>query len=174
MWRGLNQSRVFWLTIGLAAGLALSGFWPQTPLHAVATDRYDTFAIATGPVNEEVEAIFVLDFLTGDLRAAVMSPQRNQFTCFYEYNILQDLKVDPTKNPKFLMVTGIASLRRGTAAMQLGNSLVYVAETTSGVVAVYGIPWSRQAGYSGQPVKTALVRVAVAPFRKADVVRPQN
>ena len=34
--------------IGLVGGLVLSGFWPQTPLYAVATDRIDTFGMATG------------------------------------------------------------------------------------------------------------------------------
>ena len=53
--------------IGLVAGLVLSGFWPHTPLYAVATDRIETFAMATGPVDDEVEAVYFLDFLTGDL-----------------------------------------------------------------------------------------------------------
>ena len=53
-------------------GLVLSGLWPQTPLHATATDRSDTFAIATGAVDDDTEAVYFLDFLTGDLRAVVL------------------------------------------------------------------------------------------------------
>ena len=36
------------LGVGFVGGLVASGFWPYTPLHAVATDRSDSFAIATG------------------------------------------------------------------------------------------------------------------------------
>ena len=49
-----------------SVGLVLTGFLPDTPLHAVSTDRTDTFAMATGPVDSEVEAVYFLDFLTGD------------------------------------------------------------------------------------------------------------
>ena len=45
---------VYVLMLGLVGGvvgaLAVAGYWPHTPLHAVATDRYDTFAMATGPL----------------------------------------------------------------------------------------------------------------------------
>ena len=61
--------------MGLALGLVLSGLWPHTPLHAVSTDRGETYAIATGPVDNEVEAVYFLDFLTGDLGAIVLGRQ---------------------------------------------------------------------------------------------------
>ena len=37
-----------WLAAGLAAGLLVGSLLPHTPLHAVATDRLENFAIATG------------------------------------------------------------------------------------------------------------------------------
>ena len=139
----LRHSRLVWLAIGLALGLVIGGWWPATPLHAVATDRYDTFAIATGPVDDQVEAIYFLDFLTGDLRAAVLN-RLGKFTAFYHYNILTDLGVEPGKNPRFLMVTGINDIQRGAARMRPSRSIVYVAEINSGVVAAYAIPWARE------------------------------
>ena len=39
------------------------------PLHATATHGLDKFAIATGLVDDSVEALYFLDFLTGDMRA---------------------------------------------------------------------------------------------------------
>ena len=51
----MTRSRQYrWLIamgIGLVGGLILSGLWPHTPLYAVATDRVDTFAMATGPLD---------------------------------------------------------------------------------------------------------------------------
>ena len=153
-----------WLLVGLAAGLVLGGLWPQTPLHAVATDRLETFAIATGPVDEEVEAIYFLDFLTGDLRAAVMG-RNNKFQGAFQYNVLADFKLDPAKNPKFMMVTGMNQSRRGSGAVQLGNSVIYVAEVTTGQCAAYGLPWIPGARANMAPVRNALVPLDMVKFR---------
>ena len=75
----MAQSKAAWLAwglvIGLIVGISLSGVLPQTPVHAVATHGQDSFAIATGLVQDNTEAIYFLDYLTGDLRAAVLSSQ---------------------------------------------------------------------------------------------------
>ena len=74
-----KQSWPVWLAIGLLVGFVIGGLWPDTPLHAVATDRTENFAMATGFVDDGVEAIYFLDFLTGTLRAAVLSNQGAAF-----------------------------------------------------------------------------------------------
>jgi hypothetical protein len=154
------------LGIGLVVGLALGGFWPNTPLHAVATDRCDSFAIATGPVDSDVEAVYFLDFLTGDLRAVVLGKTAGNFTGFFYYNVAADLSVDPSKTPKYLMVTGMASLRHsGGTRMQPSLAVCYVAEVTSGKVAAYAIPWSPSMHASGQTNQQMLAPVAVTSFR---------
>ena len=48
------------LAVGMDA-MNVVGVWPQVPIHAVATHGQDNFAIATGSLDENVEAIFVLD-----------------------------------------------------------------------------------------------------------------
>ena len=164
----LRQNRLVWLAVGLALGWMVANWWPATPLHAVATDRYDTFAIATGPVDDEVEAVFFLDFLTGDLRAAVMN-QWGKFTAFYECNIQKDLGVEPGKNPRYLMVTGINDIQRGAARMRPGRSIVYVAEINSGLVAAYAIPWLRESWSVGRVIKAQMIPMDVTKFRTAAV-----
>lgn len=169
MFRRVLGSRFAWLAIGLLGGILLSGLLPTTPIHAVATDRIDTFAIATGPVDAEFEAVYFLDFLTGDLRAMVLGKNAavDGFTAFFNGNVLQDLGVDPTKNPRFLMVTGMANLRRGGAQLQPSSAVVYVAEVTTGNVAAYAIPWSPPLHAANRPIMQPLVRVAVSKFRAA-------
>ncbi len=166
----LRRSRLVWLFGGLILGLVLGGQWPAASLHAVATDRYDTFAIATGPVDEKAEAVYFLDFLTGDLRAAVLN-QYGKFTAFYEYNIAADLGVEQSKNPRYLMVTGINDIRQGVARIRPSRSVVYVAEINSGNVAAYAIPWSSNSWSTGQIVKANLMPLDAAKFRTA-AVRP--
>ena len=171
MFHVFNHSRFVWLGIGLVGGLILCGTWPQTPLHAVATDRTNTFAMATGPVDQDIEAVYFLDFLTGDLSAVVLGRQGRVFTAFYHYpgnRLLADLGVDPAKNPKYLMTTGLVDLRQGGARLQPSVSVVYVAEVSTGKVAAYAIPWSRTAWAVGRVVPPLpLVPLAVTRFRAA-------
>ena len=172
MFRKLIGGRFTWMAAGFGVGLVVAlvalGFWPQIPIQAVATDRYETYAMATGPVDDEIEAVYFLDFLTGDLKAVVLGKQSNRFTAFYSYNVLNDLGVDPSKNPRFLMATGMANLRRGSARMQPSLAVVYVAEITTGQVAAYAIPWSKGDHAAGRMIGPApLVPLAVTRFRAA-------
>jgi hypothetical protein len=165
--------RYRWLVavmMGLLVGLVLSGFWPQTPLYAVATDRIETFAIATGPVDNEVEAVYFLDLLTGDLRAVVVGKQPGTWTGFFQANVAADLGIEARQNPKYLMVTGMCNLRRGGGTrLQPSSALCYVAEITSGKVIAYTIPWSPSMYAAGQPQTADLKQVAVTRFRQAMV-----
>lgn len=161
-----------WLAAGVLVGLAAGRLLPHAPAHAMATDRQENFAIATGPVDEEMEAVFFLDFLTGELKAAVLSPITGKFNALYQAQIAGDLGVDASKNPKYLLVTGLAQLRRGGGQIQPGASVVYVAELTSGKVAAYAVPWSRGAANSNIPIKANLVPLDSMQFRTA-VIREE-
>jgi hypothetical protein len=166
----LHGMRLRWPTamaIGVAVGLMLSGLWPHVPLYAVATDRSESYAMATGPVDNEVEGVYFLDFLTGDLTALVLGRQARVWTGVFNTNVSQDLKVDPQKNPKFMMVTGMVALRRsGGSRLQPSASICYVAEVTSGKVAAYAIPWSPSMYAAGQMQNGNLVLVGATLFRE--------
>jgi hypothetical protein len=166
------QSRTLWVVVALIVGLGLGGFLPHARLHAVATDHTDNFAMATGLVDDELEAVFILDFLTGSLKCAVLSTSTGKFTSAFETSVLDDLGVKANQNPKFMMVTGAAGLRRQGGQMQPGNSVVYVAETTSGRIAAYAVPWTRGLATSVMPFKGTLYRLDALPFRTAPI-RPQ-
>ncbi len=160
----LLRSRALWLAVGLVAGLSLGGVLPEVPLHAVATNSNDTFAIATGPLDQEVEAVFFLDHLTGNLNAFVLN-KLGAFNAFFNRNVLGDLQVNPAQNPRFLMVTGVANLQRTGAAMQPGQSICYVAEITTGRVAAYAVPWNAAMRNRTAPMQTGLLLLGVMPFR---------
>jgi hypothetical protein len=176
MFQPLKYSPIAWLGIGLVGGLILGGMWPQTPLHAVATDRCRTFAMATGPVDEEVEAVYFLDFLTGDLNAVVLGRQGTTFTAFYHYpgiNLFNDLGVDPAKNPSYMMTTGMVNLRGVAARVRPSVSVVYVAEVTTGKVGAYAIPWDKAVYATGRIMPPMpLQPLAATRFRAAAAVAP--
>ncbi|HLA84077.1 MAG TPA: hypothetical protein VJL29_04725 [Thermoguttaceae bacterium] len=161
-----------WGVTGLLLGAVLAGFCPHAPLHATATDRYDTFAISTGFVDDSVEAIYFLDFLTGDLKAAVLSRQLPpRFSAFFERNILNDLGIGPSNNPRYLIVTGLNDLRRGGSRLRPSLGVCYVAEITTGRVAAYAIPWDLNRHASGQGQTGEIILLDVRQFRTA-AVRP--
>ena len=131
----------FGLVLGLIIGLNLEGLWPSIPLHAAATHGIDKFAIATGLVDNSVEALYFLDFLTGDMRAAVINPKNGKFNSFFTRNIAADFG-GAGRNSGYLMVTGSVNMPRGANNFQYAQSIVYVAEASTGQVAAYTIPWN--------------------------------
>ena len=169
-WSLRNTSALLWLGLGLLAGLMVAGFWPSVPLHAVSTDKIDTFSMATGHV-EDYEAVYFLDHLTGDLRAYVVGRNRAGFGIlqFSYRNVLQDFKGDGDKAHKFLMVTGTADLNRGGRAANAlpSRSVLYVADVSSGMAGVYAIPFSPQMHTAGQYNETPLALICGISFRKA-------
>ena len=157
--------RTPWIGVGVALGLVASVFAPHAPLYATATDRQANFAIATGAVEQNLEALYFLDFLTGDLKAAVISPVTRRFTMLYEANILGDLGVDVSKGPQYLIVTGEISVRAVGGNVQPSTAAVYVAELTTGNVVAYAVPWSRAAFTSNVPVRGKLALIDKMTFR---------
>ena len=161
----LGRSSLPLVGIGLVIGLAIGGFFTSAPMHAVATDHSENFTIATGALDDELEGVFFLDFLTGSLKAAVLSTSTGRFTSMYETNVMNDLGVNAAQNPKFLMVTGTAGLRKTGANVQPGNSVVYVTEITTGRVAAYAVPWTRGQATASTAVRGALYKLDVLQFR---------
>lgn len=164
-----KQTRVLYLVIGLAIGLvvaiAVQGFGPRVPLDASATQGQENFAFATGLVDNQIEAIYFLDFLTGDLKAAVIDPKTGKFNSFFTYNIAADFAASGTKNPKYLMVTGVADFPRGRGSAQVAKSILYVTEASSGWVAAYSIPWNAAAQAAGRPQTGEFVPLDKRQFR---------
>lgn len=200
----LRRGWPVWLVLGLIAGVMIGQFWPNTPLHAVATDRVDNYAIATGPVDEDMEAVFFLDFLTGTLKAAVLSRDSRtpKFRAFYEANINADLArtitvlnagrggggtrkgrgtvamagmVQVPQSPSYLMVTGGVNIQATAQQGRTppGRSVVYVAETNTGIVMAYVVPWSTQDAAANRISGGPLLLWAADQFSTA-VVRQTN
>lgn len=147
MTRSISDSRGVWLVVGLVCGFGIATFWPHEPALASATDRTPQFAMATASVNPitPIEGIFTLDFLTGQIRGAVLNEQSAVFTHFYFRNIAQDFQVDPKKEPSYSMVTGLANIN-ARPGFQPANSVIYVAELSSGKIMAYGFAFTPARG----------------------------
>lgn len=167
-----THSRAAWLAggviLGLIVGLNIQGLWPNVPLHATATHGLEKFAICTGLVDESVEALYFLDYLTGDMRAAVINPKTGKFNSFFTRNISTDFG-GAGRTTGYLMVTGLTDMPRGAANFQYAKSIVYVAEATTGQVAAYTIPWNSSFQAAGRPQSGEFQPLDVRQFRTAFV-----
>lgn len=151
----MSESRLAWLTVGLVAGMAVAYFWPHEPAYA-NTDRTQQFAICTGPVGgfvgltNPIDGVFTLDFLTGDLKGAVISLGSGIFTSYYQRNIVADFGLDPKTEGKYAICTGNAQLQ-GRQGATFASGVVYVAELNSGKVICYAFPYRDNAPRGNPP-----------------------
>ncbi len=166
-----KTSGLVWLGLGVVAGLLLAGYWPSVPLHATATDKIDSFSIATGSVEPEYEAVYFLDHLTGDLHAYVMGRTANGNFGVLQHcfrNVLQDFKTEDDKTPKFIMATGICDLNRMGRAGNVGpsRSVLYIADVASGMAGAYGVPFNSTQHNAGRSFEAPITLVCGFPIRK--------
>ncbi len=162
---------------GMAIGLQLKSdstrgqlHFPDVPLHAVAADSAESFAIATGPIAEGVEGLFMLDFLTGELNCAVINPRTGALGGMYKYNVVADLGVQQGKKPSYLMVTGMADFRYGGATnVRPAESVVYVADANTGKWAAYMLPWNRTAASFNAAQVSPLVLLGKGAARTLEI-----
>ncbi|TWT85876.1 hypothetical protein Pla123a_06830 [Posidoniimonas polymericola] len=175
------------LTTTLIAGVALvagaAGGWlsrstapqiavPVIPAHASATMGAENFAVATGLVDEGVEAFYFLDFLTGKLKATVINRRDAGFAAYFEYDITQDFD-GAGRSPKYLMVTGIANIPRGKGNTQLARSVVYITDATSGQMSAYVMPWNSSRQAAGNAQVATFYKIGTVPLRADTFVRDQ-
>lgn len=165
----LPHSKGLCLSLGVVLGLAAGAFLPHAPLHAVATDRSENLVMSTGIMADDMEGVFFLDALTGDLKGSVINPMVQPPTVgiTYSRNVVSDMQIDVSKSPKFVMVTGIMPLRPLGGMNQFAASVVYVAELTSGKLACYGMQFNRGAFNNMRGASAEFIPFFVGQFRQA-------
>jgi len=132
--------------VGMMIGTLVGVGYQEQPLvlHATGSHGGETFAMATGPIDSDVEGLFLLDFLTGELQCRVIYPHRQgQMGGVFKYNVIADLGVQAGKKPDYVLVTGGANFTRGTGANTPASCVVYVADANTGNFAAYGIMFNR-------------------------------
>jgi hypothetical protein len=176
--------RSFWngvIVAGLVVAAGGIGFWmgrsPESNLdrdlaasqiapflNASASQGGDDLAVATGPVDEDTEGVFFLDYKTGNLQCWIYYPRSGKFGGKIAGNVAANLSGG--KNAKYLMVTGTSNVRGGTNNARPAASIVYVVNTNSGEFAAYSFPWNESAQNSGQVQAGSFVYVGGGKIRQ--------
>jgi len=169
-WGMLAAGLIIGLTIGTAAAVGvLVGQRSSLPagmpslaelkLKAAASHGSDTFAIATGNVDEDVEGLFTLDFLTGDLQCFVINPRNGAVGGWFKTNVASVLSVERGKKPAYLLTTGHINVQGGYGGTRPAASICYVADANSGEVAAFSFPWAKAATSAGVAQATNMTLV---------------
>ena len=116
---------------------------PETLLHATASHSGDSLIMATGWMDAEIEGLFTLDCLTGDLQCFVINPQVRGIGAVFHHNVIGELGAVQGKKPNYVMVTGQASIAKGTTLAAPARCVVYVADANTGNFAAYSLVWNR-------------------------------
>ena len=164
----MSRNRVAWLAGGLFAGLAIAYFCPHEPTYATTADRDEQFEIVTVPVgafvaglNDPLDGVFVLDFLTGQLKGAVLNRQAGKFSSFYIRDLAKDFEVPGNVSGRYCMASGYGSMN-AAGGIAYASGVLYVGEANSGKLIAYAFPW-KDPGIGG-PVE--LEPVDVLPWKK--------
>ncbi|WP_145084186.1 hypothetical protein [Anatilimnocola aggregata] len=124
--------------------------WPKgLPLNASTASTSETLALCTGRVDDQVEGIFTLDFITGDLQCFVMNPRVGKFVGWFKTNVTTQLPVEKGKKPSYVMTTGAWEPVGASTNARPAGCVVYVADANTGMFAAYTFPWVRGAASSG-------------------------
>lgn len=158
--------------VGAAAVGFAAGHWSSRDLDrgvlsidATASAIGEEFSMATGPVSEDAEGVFVLDHATGLLQCNVLYPRTNQFGAAFQTNVKEAL-AGGGKNAKYLMVTGGAQFSGGSNRAA-ANCVVYVLDQSSGAYACYGIPFNPSMVNARAPQIGMLRPLAIGQARQA-------
>jgi hypothetical protein len=189
----LRRNPAIWVAAGLGMGLlvgvgmmigTLCGVWsagsggwtfPETVLHAEAATGCETMAVATGVIDEDVEGLFTLDFLTGELSCFVLyakGPLAQKLGATFKTNVAAAFgAIEQGKKPHYLLITGKANFTRGTGAgaVRPAYSVCYVVDTNTGKWVAYGIPWNQTASAQGRLQEAVMVPLANGVIRSAQL-----
>jgi hypothetical protein len=136
-------------------------------LKADSAASNESFAMATGPIDSDVDGLFTLDFLTGELQCTVVNKRTGQLGGLFRANVVADLGVG--QNTKYLMATGRLSLPRGGYAARVADSIVYVLDTNTGNFVAYGLPWRPEVASIGYAQASAMKLLGQGKARNVPV-----
>src|SRR5262249_26454924 len=152
-----DSGRLLWLITGLVLGIGVTACYLLSGHQAqAANDRFEDYIICTGAVGvtprAPTDGVWLLDYRSGKLLGTVIDRSVGKILGWAEVDLVTEFGIPPRQNVHFLMTTG--NISQGQAAL-------YVAETTSGKLAVYTMG-PRPDGLPGVGIR----RHDMGPFRQ--------
>ena len=181
-WGMLAAGVAIGLAVGgaLAAGVAIGrhsdsatvAALGEVRLKAMAAQGNDNFVIATGVIDDEVEGLYTLDSLTGDLQCFVVNPRNGALGGWFKTNVAKDLTTEGSKKPSFLLVTGTIQTQGASGNQRPAGSLCYVVDASTGNAAAYSFLWGKAMVAQGVTQSAPMITVGKWKTRTVGVREP--
>lgn len=131
-----ERRHLLWLASGVMLGAVVVWWLNDTPRPAQAAtlDRHEDFIMCTGPVSlfpgVPLEGVWLLDYKTGKLLGTAIDRMHAKIISWAEVDLVTEFGIQPKQNVHFMMNTGNISP---------GQAALYLAEVTTGKMAVYSM-----------------------------------
>ena len=139
----------------------------QSPMKLMAetSARGKNVSMATGLVDQDMEGLFILDHLNGNLQCWVINLRNNEIGGIFRTNIFDALPaLKQGADLDFVLTTGFVNFQnRGNQVP--ARSIAYVAEGKSGGVAGFSFQFNKAAIQRGQLQEGALELIVEGPIR---------
>ena len=137
-----------------------------------ATSMGKSISVATGWIDDEVEGLYVLDHLTGNLQCWVMNSRSGEVGGVFRGNVNLALGLEGKADPDYVIATGrfdFKNFRQGN--LKYANCICYVGESSTGKILAYSFTFDPTTGALGQPQMGDLILIATIPFRDPTLLR---
>ena len=154
-----------WFVLGVTCGAVGMFLVPRPSLKANTASQSKNFAMCTVPSQQGApDAVFVLDFATGRLIGGCYHPSAERFTQSYYRNLAKDFNV--AEDAQYVLIAGDYSSYAATTGGGGGTpatGCIYVGESISGMVHMYGFKYSN----NQKPVEDQMLTpLGSFPWRK--------
>ena len=154
-----------WLTEGRQSQLAA-----PLKLNAAAASAGKNISLATGLIDEDIEALFILDHLNGNLQCWILNVRTSTVGGIYRTNVLPALGEGKAGAEfDFAMTTGYTNFTGNRGQSRPAQCVCYVAEGNSGTAAGFGFTFNRNNIQRGQAQEGELEVVCQGPIRDLQI-----
>ncbi|MEL7499978.1 MAG: hypothetical protein AAFN77_20410 [Planctomycetota bacterium] len=183
-WQSIGFAIAIMLGIGVIAGVgAYVGTKVAQPqpqidlplqLNAATGARSKSLSMATGSIDGDVEGLWILDHVTGNLQCWVLNARTGGVGAIYSTNVAGDLATGKAGDSELMMVTGVFLWDGGKLGnARPGQSICYVADSKTGNVVGYGFAFNNQAKKQGAIQYGPLQLICSGKARTGSVERDQ-
>lgn len=151
--------------IGVMVGASVSKDAAPMQLMANAAGRGENVSLATGPIANQNEGLYILDHLNGNLQCWVLNPRTNKVGGVYRTNVFEAMpNLKQGDDLDFVLTTGFFSFQ-GRGNQRPAESVAYVAEGKSGTLVGFGFQYDKAAIQQGGVQEGILEVVCEGPIR---------
>lgn len=150
-----------------------SSAYASPPAFLEAATGGKQMSIATGRIEDGIEALFGLDHLTGDLFCWVLNPHSGELASTFRTNVATALRVDGDAD--YVLCSGLMDFKISrTGGSRISHSVIYVGDGNTGNVAGFSLIYDAQAINRGNSSAGELKQIATMITRDPRAVRDQG